>query len=145
MFLGRTLVVGAHTVAALGFSVQGQLQCDRKTQSHLKTSCFELFCCQNEKKDKNWKYINAYNPSGLLVQCVVTMRIRAPKIQPCWSIKSKILAQSGELDSLTWLGMSMLLLGKRTQFLHILLTKSSRKIIISWVQYWILSGKQQWN
>lgn len=34
--------------------------------------------------------------------------------------------------------MSRLSLGSRTQFLHILLTKSSLKMMISWLQYWTL-------
>lgn len=42
---------------------------------------------------------------------------------------------------LTWFGMSRLLLGNRTQFLHILLTRSSLIMTISWLQYWILTGK----
>lgn len=43
---------------------------------------------------------------------------------------------------LTWFGMSRLLLGNLTQFLHILLTRSSLMMTISWLQYWILTGKK---
>lgn len=39
--------------------------------------------------------------------------------------------------------MSRLLLGKRMQFLHILLTRSSLRTMISWLQYWILSRPQE--
>lgn len=45
--------------------------------------------------------------------------------------------------TLTWLGMSRLLFGRRTQFLHILLTRSSLIMTISWLQYWILTRLQQ--
>lgn len=38
----------------------------------------------------------------------------------------------------TWFGMSRLSWGSRTQFLHILLTRSSLKMRISWLQYWTL-------
>lgn len=37
--------------------------------------------------------------------------------------------------------MSRLLLGNRTQFLLILLTRSSLMMMISWLQYWILTGE----
>lgn len=43
---------------------------------------------------------------------------------------------------LTWFGMSRLSLGNRTQFLHILLTRSSLKMMISWLQYWILKKRK---
>lgn len=45
----------------------------------------------------------------------------------------------GLLGALTWLGISRLSLGNRMQFRHILLTRSSLMMTISWLQYWILT------
>lgn len=148
----RSLLVRTHQQpAARKFWVQGHLQWDSQNDSMSSTSILVSVILLSRYKCKQYYYMYRSlltTLSGNLVtlsssQMYAVTQVRgSPNVDLL--IKNKPTERSQELSKkcwtqLTWLGISMLLLGKRTQFLHILFTKSSRKIIISCVQYWTLN------
>lgn len=78
---------------------------------------------------------------GDLVTLILLSALIAIIPHVCWQKFHSSMKVCSEKPTLTWFGMSRLLLGNRTQFLHILLTRSSLITTISWLQYWILKGK----
>lgn len=71
--------------------------------------------------------------------CVGFHVTKCEKVWVVWMFWFCICLWCLRQNKLTWFGISRLLLGSRTQFLHILLTRSSRMMTISWLQYWILT------